>query len=38
MTVETSGNVSLYNAPNGRSIKPTPTLVMVGVGDKKNYD
>ena len=29
-----SGNVSLYNAPNGRSIKPTPNLVMVGVRNK----
>jgi phosphoribosylformylglycinamidine synthase II len=26
-----SGNVSLYNAHEGRSIKPTPVLVMVGL-------
>lgn len=33
-----SGNVSLYNAPNGRSIKPTPTLVMVGIKDRSRND
>ena len=25
------GNVSLYNATDGKSIKPTPTLVFVGL-------
>src|SRR3990167_4954634 len=28
-----SGNVSLYNAHHNDSIKPTPTLVMVGIAD-----
>ncbi len=28
-----SGNVSLYNAHGNKSIKPTPTLVMVGLAD-----
>jgi len=29
-----SGNVSLYNAHNNQSIKPTPVLVMIGVKDR----
>ena len=29
-----SGNVSLYNAHQEHSIKPTPIIVMVGIRDK----
>ena len=28
------GNVSLYNATNGLSIKPTPLLLMLGIRNK----
>jgi len=31
-----SGNVSLYNETEGKSIYPTPTVVMVGVNDDEN--
>ncbi|NKQ40963.1 MAG: phosphoribosylformylglycinamidine synthase subunit PurL [Sulfurovum sp.] len=31
-----SGNVSLYNETNGKSVFPTPAIVMVGINDDEN--
>jgi phosphoribosylformylglycinamidine synthase len=31
-----SGNVSLYNETNGKSVYPTPAIAMVGVNDDQN--